>query len=139
VYTGFWWGNLWERDHLGDPGVDGWIILRWIFRKWDVGIWNGPRPTPLCISLPLYTLHIKPQINSTSSHLADLRPTSNSLHFTSLHFTSLHFTSLHFTSLHFTSLHFPSLNTFKPFFLEILDFLRTSKSHHFTSLHLTLS
>jgi hypothetical protein len=25
----------------GDPGVDGRIILRWIFRKWDVGIWNG--------------------------------------------------------------------------------------------------
>jgi hypothetical protein len=30
---GFWWGNLRERD----PGVDGRIILRWIFRKWDVG------------------------------------------------------------------------------------------------------
>jgi len=37
VNTGFWWGNLWERDHLGDPGVDGRIIIRWIFRKWDVG------------------------------------------------------------------------------------------------------
>jgi hypothetical protein len=24
-------------DHLGDPGVDGKIIRRWIFRKWDVG------------------------------------------------------------------------------------------------------
>ena len=33
---GFWWGNLRKRDHLGDPGVDGRIILRWIFRKWDV-------------------------------------------------------------------------------------------------------
>jgi hypothetical protein len=22
-------------------GVDGWIILRWIFRKWDVGVWTG--------------------------------------------------------------------------------------------------
>jgi len=30
--TGFWLGNLRERDHLGDPGVDGRIILRWIFR-----------------------------------------------------------------------------------------------------------
>ena len=29
----FWWGNLRERDHFGDPGVDGRIILRWIFRK----------------------------------------------------------------------------------------------------------
>jgi len=28
AYTGFWWGNLRERDHLGDPGVDGRIILR---------------------------------------------------------------------------------------------------------------
>jgi len=26
-------GNLMERDHLEDTGVDGRIILRWIFRK----------------------------------------------------------------------------------------------------------
>jgi hypothetical protein len=37
AYTGFWWGNLKERYHLGDPGVEGRIILRWMFRKWDVG------------------------------------------------------------------------------------------------------
>jgi hypothetical protein len=41
AYTGFWWGNLRKRDHLGDPGVDGRIILRWIFRKWDVSSWTG--------------------------------------------------------------------------------------------------
>ena len=38
TYTGFWWGNLNERDHLGDPGIDGRIILRWIFRKWVGGM-----------------------------------------------------------------------------------------------------
>ena len=37
---GFGVENLRERDHLGDPGVDG-RILRWIFRKWDVGVWTG--------------------------------------------------------------------------------------------------
>jgi hypothetical protein len=36
--TGFWWRNLRERDHWGDPGVLGRIILRWIFRKWDVKV-----------------------------------------------------------------------------------------------------
>ena len=39
--TGFWWGNLRKRDHLEGPGVDGRIILRWIFRKWDVWVWTG--------------------------------------------------------------------------------------------------
>ena len=32
---GFWLGNLRERDHLENPGVDGSIILRWIFGKWE--------------------------------------------------------------------------------------------------------
>jgi hypothetical protein len=35
VYTAFWWENLRETDHVEDPGVDGSIILRWVFRKWD--------------------------------------------------------------------------------------------------------
>jgi len=37
VYTGFWWGCLRERDHMGDSGVDGRIILRLIFMKCHVG------------------------------------------------------------------------------------------------------
>jgi len=41
VYTGFWWGNLRERDHLVESDVDERIILSWIFRKWDVGVWTG--------------------------------------------------------------------------------------------------
>jgi len=36
--TGFLWGILGERDHWEDPDVDGRIILRWIFRKWDGGM-----------------------------------------------------------------------------------------------------
>ena len=29
------------NDYWGDPRVDGSIILRWIFRKWGVGVWTG--------------------------------------------------------------------------------------------------
>jgi len=38
---GSWWGNRREREHWGGLGVDGWIILGWISRRWDVGIWTG--------------------------------------------------------------------------------------------------
>jgi hypothetical protein len=41
VCTGFLWENLRERDHWGDPGFDGRMILRRIFSKWDVRIWTG--------------------------------------------------------------------------------------------------
>jgi hypothetical protein len=38
---GFRWENLRERDDWGYPDVGGKVILRWIFRKWDVGVWTG--------------------------------------------------------------------------------------------------
>jgi hypothetical protein len=34
MYTGFWSGNLTERDHLEDEGVDERIILKFVFMKW---------------------------------------------------------------------------------------------------------
>jgi hypothetical protein len=34
VHTGLRWGNVREGDHLEDTGVDGRIILKWIFEKW---------------------------------------------------------------------------------------------------------
>jgi len=30
-----------ERRPLGELGIDGWIILRRISRRWDVGMWTG--------------------------------------------------------------------------------------------------
>ena len=38
---GSWWGNRKEGEHWGDLGIDEWIILEWISRRWDVGIWIG--------------------------------------------------------------------------------------------------
>ena len=41
VGIGSWWGNRRERDHWGDLGVEWWIILGWISRRCDVGMWTG--------------------------------------------------------------------------------------------------
>jgi hypothetical protein len=38
VHSGFWWGNLKERDHLEESGIEERMILKGIFRKWDGGM-----------------------------------------------------------------------------------------------------
>jgi hypothetical protein len=40
MHTGFWWGNLREGDHLRDPGGDGRMILKRIFKTCDGGAWT---------------------------------------------------------------------------------------------------
>ena len=37
---GFWWEDLSEGDHLENLGLNGVIILKWIFRKWVGGTWS---------------------------------------------------------------------------------------------------
>ena len=39
--TGCWWGSLRERGHWGDQDVDGRIILRWLFRKFEGVVGTG--------------------------------------------------------------------------------------------------
>jgi hypothetical protein len=40
MHKGFWWEDLREGDHLGDPGVEGRIILKWTSRS-GMGAWTG--------------------------------------------------------------------------------------------------
>jgi len=40
LYRGFL-GKPDRKNHFGDPGVDGSITLRYVFKKWNVGVWTG--------------------------------------------------------------------------------------------------
>jgi hypothetical protein len=40
AHTGFWWGNVRERDHLEGLGVDGKIILKYNFNKQYAIAWT---------------------------------------------------------------------------------------------------
>ena len=41
VHTGCWSGDVRERHHLDDLGVDGRLILKFILKKWDGKAWTG--------------------------------------------------------------------------------------------------
>jgi hypothetical protein len=41
VHTGFWWGDPRGKGHVQDLDVDGKIILKWIFKRWNEETWTG--------------------------------------------------------------------------------------------------
>jgi hypothetical protein len=41
VHTGFWWGDLRERGYLEGLVFEGLMVLKLIFKKWDVEMWTG--------------------------------------------------------------------------------------------------
>jgi hypothetical protein len=41
VHAGFLWENTRKGDHLEESGIDGTIILKWIFKKWNGEAWTG--------------------------------------------------------------------------------------------------
>ena len=41
MHTGFWLGGLREGGHFEDTDVDGRMILKCIYKKWDEEVWTG--------------------------------------------------------------------------------------------------
>ena len=41
MHTGFWWGDLRERDHLEEPGIVGRVILKIDTQEVRFGAWTG--------------------------------------------------------------------------------------------------
>jgi hypothetical protein len=41
VHIGYWWVHLRERNHLKDMKVDGRIIIKWFFKRWNGEAWTG--------------------------------------------------------------------------------------------------
>ena len=73
--TTFWWGNLRERDHWGNQDVDGRIILRWIFRKWEeVVVVSKKKPVAhhrLLSPLPIPTAAAAPPLVAVMGQMHD--------------------------------------------------------------------
>jgi hypothetical protein len=74
VCTGFWWENLREVDHWGDPGIDGKIILGWIFEKWVCGL-DGAQDKGRWRALVNAVMNLRVPLNA-GNFLTSCRPVS---------------------------------------------------------------
>ena len=41
MHTGYWWGVPRKKKHLKILDIDGRIIFKWTFKKWDGEAWTG--------------------------------------------------------------------------------------------------
>ena len=64
VQAGFWWGDRKERHNLKDIGVNGSVILKWIFRKWDMKKIHMAQDRDRCRALVNAVMNVLVQINA---------------------------------------------------------------------------